>query len=145
MFVLNIVKTKNCSSYVPLFIHPSHQELQRRAPSTGRRTEPRTSSWSWRTAWRSERGTNQKSLSKSRKCSASTKQPTARRWNKSSRACWMGLPNGRQRSASQVSKMFFLFYLLEVSYVVIHWSKFVILVYMNKIDMLLIIYRMFGI
>lgn len=114
---LNIFYVINYSYYTPLFIHMSHQELQRRAPSTGRRTEPRTSSWSWRTAWRSERGTNQKSLSKSRKCLALTKQRMACKWNKSSRVCLMGPPSGQRRSASLVSiikpDMLFIIYVCD--------------------------------
>ena len=100
------------SSYIPHFIHRSHQELQRRAPSTGLRTGPRTSSWSWRTAWRSERGTNRRSLSRYRKCSPSTNQHMPRTWSRSSRACLMGPQNGRQRSASLVS--LFLIWIMDL-------------------------------
>lgn len=80
------------------------QELQRRALSMGLRTEPRTSSWSWRTAWKSERETSQRSLSKSWTCSVLTNKPTACRWSKSSKACLMEPPSGQQRSALLVSE-----------------------------------------
>lgn len=82
----------------PYSICPS-QELQRRALNMGLRTEPRTSSWSWRTAWRSERETSRRSLSKSWMCSVSTNKLMACRWSKSSKACLMEPPSGQQRSA----------------------------------------------
>lgn len=80
------------------------QELQRRALNMGLRTEPRTSSWSWRTAWRSERETSQRSLNKSWTCSVSTNKPTACRWSKSSKVCLTEPPSGQQRSALLVSE-----------------------------------------
>lgn len=79
-----------------------NQELPRRAPSTAQRTEPRTSSWSWRTAWRSARGTNPRSLNSFRRCSPSWRPRTSRTWSRSSRACSMVPRSGRPRSASQV-------------------------------------------
>ena len=86
----------------PFLNCPTDQGRRRRAPSTVRRTEPRTSSWSSRTAWRSVRGTNQRSLNSFRKCSPSSRPPTSPRWSRSNRACSMAPPNGRPRSASQV-------------------------------------------
>ncbi len=79
------------------------QEPLRRARSTALKTERRTSSWFWRTAWRSASATNPRSSSWSRKCSTFPRQATGRRWNKSSRAFWTGRRSGRPKSASHVS------------------------------------------
>ena len=50
----------------------------------------------------------------------------------------MGLPNGRQRSASQASKKFDTIggVICRTNHAA-HWGKFVILIYMNEIDILL--------
>lgn len=66
------------------------------------KTAPRISSWPWKTGWRSERGTNQRSLSWSGRCSSSPKPFTLSKWRPSSRACWTGRQSGRPRSPSQV-------------------------------------------
>lgn len=79
------------------------QELLRRARSTALKTERRTSSWFWRTAWRSASATNPRSSSWSRKCSTFPRRATGRRWNKSSRAFWTGRRSGQPKSASHVS------------------------------------------
>ena len=80
----------------------ANQEQQRRALNMVLRTEPRTSSWSLRTVWRSVRGTSPRSLSSFRKCSLSSSPPMSPTWSRSNRVCLMEHQNGRPRSASQV-------------------------------------------
>lgn len=83
------------------YFHPN-QGLLRRAPNMVQRTEPRTLSWFSKTAWRSVRGTSQKYLSSSRRCSASSRLRMWPRWSRSSRVCLMAPLSGQPRSVSQV-------------------------------------------
>lgn len=89
---------------VLIFVLSVIQEQQRKAPNTEPRIARRTSSWFWRTAWRSESGTSPRSSSWFRMCSDWSRPRTWRRWNRSSKAFWMERLSGLQRSASRVKK-----------------------------------------
>lgn len=93
----------------------TNQEQQRRAPNMVQRTEPRTSSWFSKTAWRSARGTNLRSLNSFRKSSPFPSPPMSPKWSRSNRACSMAPLNGQPRSASQVRG--------EVQYSTIAWRE----------------------
>lgn len=118
-FLLNVTYCKNVSSWKSSTLivgcqtqyHISDslfselcpkQELQRKAPNMVQRTELRTSSWFWRTEWRSVRGTNLRSLNSFRKSSLSSSPLTSPKWSRSNKVCLMEPLNGRPRSASQV-------------------------------------------
>lgn len=82
------------------------QERQRKALSMELRIAHRTSSWCWKTAWRSVNGTSLRYSSWYRTCLQSSRPRMWRRWSRSSKASWTERPSGQPRSASPVMTHF---------------------------------------
>lgn len=78
------------------------QELLRKAPKREQRTEHCISSQLWRTAWRSERETNRRSLSSYGSCFIWPNWTMLSRWRPSNRLCLMERLSGLLRSPSRV-------------------------------------------
>ena len=112
------------------------QEQRRRAPRPGQRTGRSTSSWLWKTGWRSARGTSPRSSRRSGSCSMSPRWFMSSTWRASSRASWTAPPSGRPRSASTVRPVTFFFSLKRRTCMQFNtqWETFTLIFFKWKLE-----------